>query len=172
MSQRIKDLRNFDINLYNFIASGLNANGYIAITGGYTTTYVPYGVYLQDGFPEDLGTIKAPAISIDHEFTRNEPFQLGPGKKDIRRYSIVVYGRLKGERDDLGQLVYEFFDHTMDIYDQNILLTGGSYVKLGYADFDNVIQRSVTDPTLQALKYQMNISLEAEVIIDSGSSLV
>ena len=125
-----------------------------------------------DGFPEDLGTIKAPAISIDHEFTRNEPFQLGPGKKDIRRYSIVVYGRLKGERDDLGQLVYEFFDHTMDIYDQNILLTGGSYVKLGYADFDNVIQRSVTDPTLQALKYQMNISLEAEVIIDSGSSLV
>jgi hypothetical protein len=171
MAQRIRDLRNFDLNLYHFVASSLDVEGYNVLSG-YNIAYVPTGVYLVDGFPEDFNAMRAPAIAIQNELVRPEPLQLGRGKKNILRYTITVYGRSDGERDDLGELVYEFLDNTMPIYNYNDVISNGQYNWLGYADFDNIVMRPNRDNSMKVLKHQMNINFEAEICIDSGNSLI
>lgn len=167
----IRDLRNFDINLYDYVTSGLRANGY-EILSGYSVPYVASSIYVVDGYPEDFEAIKTPSLSIEHDSSRPEPFQIGPGKKNIRRFSINIYARSDGERDDIGDLIYGFFDSTMNIYDKNEFFQNGTYVNVGTADFDNVIMRPQRDTRFKALKHQMNISFEAEIIVPSGNSLV
>jgi len=167
----IRDLRNIDINLYDFVTSGLRSHGY-EILSGHGVPYVASGIYVVDGYPEDFETLKAPSLSIEHDQSRQEPFQIGPGKQNIRRFAINIYARSDGERDDLGELVYNFFDSTMTIYDKNQFFQNGTMVNIGTADFDNIIMRSQRDTRFKSLKHQMNISFEAEIIVPTGNSLV
>lgn len=171
MPIRIKDLRNFDLNIYGYIASGLRAQGFIVLSG-YNNAWVTSGIYVVDGFPEGFEDLKTPSVAIEHESSRAEELQLGPGKKNIRKYSIIVYARTDGERDDLGETIYGLFDSTMTIYDYNSVLTAGTYQKVGIADFTNVTMRPLRDNSYESLKHQMNISFNSEICIDSGNSLV
>lgn len=170
MSYRMGDLRNLDLNLYNFVTSGLNNDGYTVLSG-YDQTHVASGIYILDGFPEDWTNVKVPSIAIEHLNSREEPFQLGSGKTDVRRFSIDVFTRTDGERDDLGERVKNYFDNSMNVFDYNLLITGGNYVRLGIADFDNKVMFPVRGSQLKATKFRMQISLDISVSINNGSSL-
>lgn len=172
MAYKIRDLRNLDINLYNFLASSIRFEGY-TILSGYDSPYVVSGIYLLDGYPEDnFNKIKLPAIAINHINTRDEPFQLGQGKESIRKFTITVLARGDGERDDLGEMVKNYFDRTMNIHDYNIVLTGGSYVEIGRANFDNIVMSPNRDIRHQTTFYMMNINIDCRYFISSGSSLI
>jgi hypothetical protein len=171
MTYKMKDLRNTDLNLYNFVASSLYLDGYIVLSG-YNFDYVTSGIYLMDGFPEDYNNIKIPAIAIEHSFSNSNAFQIGTGKEAVRRFEIDIYARTDGERDDLGETVYNYFSNSMPIYDYNSVLTSGVYLQVGLADFSNVMMRPIRDATFAATKHQMTISLNCKYVVNSGVSLV
>lgn len=168
---RMKDLRNLDLNLYYFIASGLVLNGY-TILSGYSYPYVNSGIYLTDAFPEDMNDMKVPAIAIEHRYSRDDPFQLGQGKTSVRKFSISVYARTDGERDDLGEMVKNFLDNPVTIYDYNLVITGNVYQSVGIGDFDRVVMTPVRDNEFKVTKHGMEISFDCSYSINSGSSLI
>ena len=168
----MKDLRNLDINLFNFISSGLRIlDGYTVLTG-YNQNWVTSGIYLMDGHPEDFNNIKIPAISIEHEYSREEAFQIGTGKTNVRRFGIDVYARTDGERDDLSELVRNYFDRTIPVINYNDFYSLGIYTYVGLADFDNVVMYPSRDSTIKQLKHRMSIKFDVIVHINTGSSLV
>lgn len=171
MQYKIGDLRNFDITLYYFISSGLSVMGY-PILSGYNQSYVVSGIYLLDGYPDDFNSIKIPAISVEHDTTRDEAFQLGPGMKNIRRYSIDVFARTDGERDDLGETIRSFLFRQMPIFDYNIVIASGEYVQVGKSDFENIIMSPVRNTLYNATKHQMHITCNCKYEINSGYSLI
>lgn len=171
MQYKIKDLRNFDINFYSFISSGLSFFGY-PILAGYDQPYVISGIYLVDGYPDDFNNVKTPSISLEHSTSRDEPLQIGPGMINVRRYSIDVYARTDGERDDLGELVRSFLFAQMPIYDYNLIVTGGDHVQVGLANFQNIIMSPIHNVSYNATKYQMHITCNCLYEINSGYSLV
>ena len=172
MAYKMGDLRNLDHNLYNFIASGISSNGY-TILSGYDDAYVTSGIYLVDAFPENPDNLKVPAISVDHRNTSEAPLQLGTGREDRLKFRIDVYGRSKGERDDVAEMVRLFFKTHMPILDYNQIIQDSVTVQIGSADFENVTMFPVNGDSVQrALKHRMSINLDCLVVIPSGTSLI
>ena len=168
----IRDLRNTDLNLYNFVTSGLSNNGY-TILSGFDVSYVSYGVYVIDGYPPNEENIKAPCVAIEHDYTDDSPLQLGTGRIDVRDYSIYTYARTKGERDDLSELVKNFFYNDMNMFNWNNVLANGDYTVIGTADFDNIVMRpNPGDNQYEALKHGMVIRLQCNVTVPSGLTLI
>lgn len=171
MPYRMGDLRNLGFNLYYYLASGLNSNGYIAITG-LNQAYVNSGVYLVNSYPEDFDNLKTPTISIDNLFTSERPLQVGPGRNDVRRYEITIYGSSKGSRDDLGELVRNMFHRSINYYDYNLIITGGSHISYGIINFDNITLRPIRDLSFESTKYQAKVTFECEIMVPSGNSII
>jgi hypothetical protein len=164
---RIRDLRNIDLNLYNFVSSGLSINGYL-ILGDHSEPYVISGIYLVDGYPEEIKNIKLPTIAIDQITAFDEPLQLGLGKFRKYSYEIGIYARTDGERDDLSELVRNFFDSTMTIYNYNLVFASGVYQSLGTADFDQIRMIKSYPGDIPAMKHIMKISLVCSFATESG----
>jgi len=172
MPYQIRDLRNLDVNVNYFVATGLVNYGY-TIHRTFNDTRVVSGVYLIDGFPTEPVDIKAPAVSIEHLYTNEEPFQLGSGKAIRSIFRIDVFARSDTERDDLGDLVRSFFNSHMAIYDYNVIWTGGTYQSLGSANFENITMRAVRlDTQTEWAQHIMSISTDVIFYINSGESLI
>lgn len=168
----IKDLRNLDINLYNFVASSLSYIDGFTILSGYSVSYVTSGIYVVDGYPNDYTNVKLPSVAIEHERSSDEGFQLGQGKTNIRRFGIDIYARSDAQRDDLGEIIRNHFDRDMTIYDYNIVYENGTYTPVGYASFSKVVMFPFRDSTVKQLLHCMKIGLDTIVHINSGSYLV
>src|SRR5690606_3461541 len=90
-------------------------------------------------YPPDLNDIKVPSVVIDNTFSQPNPFQIGPGREDTRQFSIDIWGRSKGDRDDIGEMVKNFFyGHSMPIYDYNDVLEQSVYTQIGLAWFESI----------------------------------
>lgn len=172
MAYKIRDLRNLDINLYNFIASGISSNGYTVLSG-FDSAWVTSGIYMLDSYPVTTGNLKVPTVAIDHLNTSEAPLQLGGGREDRIRFRIEIYGTSKGSRDDLAEMVRLMFKVPMTIWDYNQYYDDGSYVSLGQADFENVTMFPIHgDGVQRALQYRMSLNLDCLVTIPSGTSLI
>jgi len=87
----LNDLRLATYSLIYFVISGYTSNGWTGIT-------------VTDSFPKDPSKIDSlPTVCVSHDITSLEPFQLGPGKSNRRRFSVYVYAQEDGVRDDLSQ---------------------------------------------------------------------
>lgn len=167
----IKDLRNIDINLYYYIETKLVNNGY-TILSGYNKTYVASGIYLNDGYPTDFKDIKTPTVVLEHTFTRPEGFQLGVGRQDSRQFVVDVWARSDGERDDLGELVRNFFNSSMTIYNYNNVLASGYYNSVGLADFASIRMFPIREEDFRSLSHGMRIVFNCDNLVPTGNSLI
>jgi len=90
-------------------------DGAILVNGGGLTTpdgtpttvnFTQHYVSVMDGWP---GTEPpdAPIIAIQTENFDKQPFQLGGGRKAVRRYSIHIFATSSSERDDLTEFLYD-----------------------------------------------------------------
>lgn len=171
MSYKISDLRNISLNMYNFIGSGLSADGYILLSG-YGLPYVVSGIYFTRSYPDDYDDVKTPAIAIDFNNATFEALQLGPGREPNYRYNIDVFGRNDGERDDLGERVRNYFNNTMPIINFNEYFTNGTYSYLGLANFDNISMFTIHDDSYNATKHILRINVVCDFTIPTGHTLI
>jgi len=168
---KIRDLRNLDVNLYYLIDSGLKLNGNTVLSG-FSQPYTISGVYLIDGGLEPDNKLRLPAVAIEHERTTDFPFQLGLGRQDTRTFRIEIYARSDGERDDLGEMIKNYFYSTKPIYDYNEYFQNGTYVVLGNMDFENISMYPSRLEEFKATRHRMNITLDCNYYISSGASLI
>jgi hypothetical protein len=175
VTYRIGDLRNLDINLYYYLASGITTHGYTVLSG-YRSSLVTSGIYLVDGYPEDPMTMQLPSIAIEHDNTRDEPLELGSdGSTEIRHFGVELYHTSDAGRDDWGERIRGYFrNKEMRIYDYNPIFTGGVIsTKVGTASFTNLNMFPLPkDREHDALKYRMRIQFNCEYVITSGNSLI
>jgi len=171
--RKILDLRTTDISLYYFLANNLSNDNY-TILSGHSYPMVASGLYLIDGYPEDPEIIKLPTVSIEHYFTDEVPFQLGPGRTDERAFGISVFARSDGERDDLSELIRNYFSSQhINIYDYNIIYSGGNSEILARARADYItLTAQRFDQPIKALKHVMKINFTLTVDICTGYSLI
>lgn len=96
----------------NTIQEGEQANLY--------RSEVPYVVRVMDSFPDATKEdVTLPTISITHDTTGEDPFQLGGGWRNEGVYLIDIFGRSNSERDDLAEIIYEGLDRTTTLKDYN-----------------------------------------------------
>lgn len=171
MSYKIKDLRNTDLNLYYFVSSGLSINGY-SVLSDHAEAYVISGIYLIDGYQEDFENIKLPTIAIEQVLSRDEPSQIGKGKYRKYNYELSILMRTDGERDDLSEMVFNFFDKkTMTIYDYNLVMSSGIYQSIGTATFDDLTITKEYPGEQNTLKHMSKVNLSCSFATESGSLL-
>lgn len=172
MSYRAGDLRNLDWNLNYYIASGLSALGY-TIYRNYTFPLTTSGIYLVDGNPDNYENIKLPTVAITFENLGTGPYQLGPGKSKDYRFSIDIYGKNKGQKEDLSERVFDMVDLiSVPLYDYNEVFESATYTQIGYAEFAETFMYPVRDAINTTTKYQNRIICTATLYISTGSSLV
>jgi len=91
------------------------ADGAILVNGGGLVTpqgtptavdFVQHYVSVMDGWP---GTEPPdpPIVAIQTEDFDKQPFQLGGGRKAVRRYTIHIFATSSAERDDLTEFLYD-----------------------------------------------------------------
>lgn len=168
---RIKDLRNVDLNLYNFVSSRLNLEGYTVLSG-FEYPHALSCVYLIDGYPHDKTNMKLPCVAIEHTGSTDDPLQLGTGIIVNRDFTIQVFARTDGERDDLGEMIKNFLYNSMTIYDYNSVLSSGTYSNIGYADFENIVMYPETDTELGSLEHKMVINFSCVYSVSTGYTLL
>jgi len=173
MAERtIRDLRTTDMSIHEFIASSFRSEDYVIISG-HDEAYVASGLFVIDGFPVDTGHMKVPTVSIEHDISRDEPFQLGPGRTDSRIFLIDVFARSDGERDDLAEYVRYFLNSRIPIFDWNDVLANGVYTPIAYGHPDGVVVMSdrldVKEPKL---RHSMKVRFEINIDISSGYTLI
>lgn len=96
--------RNVGSTLYNYVASGLNRDGWSRVT-----------VY--DAYPEEIIASGLPAVSIELGDNFDSELQLGGGW--ISHYVVIVdiFAGFKGEKEDLSHLIKSYFDSTVTLND-------------------------------------------------------
>jgi len=111
-----------DQSLFN-----INYNdGAIEIPGGGTTTaggtpstvdFTQYYAAVVDGWP---GTDPPPAPIVAVEITGfdKQPFQIGGGRKSVRRVAIDIFATSSAERDDLTEFIYDaLYNRHIPVFD-------------------------------------------------------
>jgi hypothetical protein len=92
---------------YNDGAVLVNGGGLSTPQGVPTTVnFTQHYVSLMDGWP---GTEPPdpPIVAIQTENFDKQPFQIGGGRKAVRRYSIHIFATSSAERDDLTEFLYD-----------------------------------------------------------------
>lgn len=170
---KILDLRTTDLSIYYFLNDHLSDDGYI-ILSGHSYDYVTSGIYLIDGYPDTTKEMGLPTIAIEHQFTNEESFQLGPGRTDVRKFTISVFCRTDGERDDMSERVRNYFSaNSVSIYDYNIVLSGGTSDVLAKARAENIVSVPYrSERPIRSMQHIMEVSFDLEVDIGSGYSLI
>ena len=171
--RKMLDLRTTDISLYYFLSGKLAADDYIVLSG-HSDTMVASGVYLIDGYPDETDNVKLPTVAIEHYFTNELPFQLGPGKTDARNFGISVFARSDGERDDLSERLRNYLSaQSVNIYDYNIIYSGGTSSILATARAEDITMTSQkSDKPILAFQHVMEINFRLSIDICTGYSLI
>lgn len=74
-------------------------------------------VYVFDGFKENEDLI-IPSIVIEHVLSFQKGLELGNFNRNIRDFEIEIYGRTKGERDDLSQIIEDLLHDMVETDDE------------------------------------------------------
>jgi len=170
----MRDVRLIDISLYYYLKDSLESDGYTVHTK-LSDEHVSSGIYLVDAYPDKTQYIKTPLIALDFTGISREPFQLGPGYTDYIDYDIYIFGRTKGERDDLGFLVLTYFDGAkIPIYDYNLYFaSGGDLQLLGYI-WPEITRLNVfeTAPIHENIEFVNRLFVSSRLDVSSGYSLL
>jgi hypothetical protein len=169
---KMRELRNLELNLYYFITNKLSIEDGYTILSGYSYPYVISGVYVVDGYPNDIENMKLPTIAIEHSRTNDDPLQIGSGYDRNRHFTVTLFARSNGERDDLGDRVRSYFLSSMTVYDYNQVISSGSYVRLSSADFEDVYMYPVHNVEFESQKYSMEITFNCNYVVPTGATLL
>lgn len=92
----------------NYKEGAIVASGGTTTPQGVPTTihFTQHYVSLIDGWP-GTDPPDPPIVAIATENFDKQPFQLGGGRKSVRRYSIHVFATSSAERDDLTEFLYD-----------------------------------------------------------------
>jgi hypothetical protein len=111
-----------DASLYtiNYIdgAIGLPGGG-ITTAGGTPTTvdFTYHYVAMVDGWP-GTDPPEAPLISVEMTGYDKQPFQLGGGRKSVRKVAIDIFATSSAERDDLTEFIYDaLYNRHIPVFD-------------------------------------------------------
>lgn len=111
------------LTVFNESGSAINASlfsvnyidGAIELPGGATTTaegtptlidFTQYYVSVIDGWP-GTDPPDLPVVAVEMTGYDKRPFQLGGGRKSVRRVAIDVFATSSAERDDLTEFIYD-----------------------------------------------------------------
>lgn len=151
---KIQALRYDDVSLIELIRKSLAENE-------------AFNVNVIDGFPEQGNDSKLvlPTISVEHINTYDDNIGLTDGKNTIREFGIDIFGRSKGERDDLSAILER-------LYGYSVLTDDGrkNYIKeIEHIDNDSVINIPVD---FKRKYYYINFNGNAYGIIPHRDDLV
>lgn len=82
-------------------------------------TYSPCSVNVVEAFPED--EIVLPTVSIENETISERPFEIGSSStKDMRLWFYIdVFAKRSGQRTDLIDILKNYFDNDIPVYNYN-----------------------------------------------------
>lgn len=101
-------------------------DGTVALPGGATTTaegtpttvdFYQYYVSVIDGWP---GTTPPdlPVVAVEMRGYDKRPFQIGGGRKSVRRVAIDIFATSSAERDDLTEFLYDaIYNRHIPVFD-------------------------------------------------------
>lgn len=112
-----------------------------AATGNFTPVF-PF-VYLLDAYllpvAQQLNSMQ-PQVVIEINKYRSRPFEIGNRSGRWIEAYIHVFGQNRGQRDDLGSFVMDYFGNSLAIKDYSALNTAGSVVETAILDDDRVTE--------------------------------
>jgi hypothetical protein len=101
-------------------------NGTIALPGGGTTTadgtpatvdFYQYYVSVIDGWP-GTSPPDLPVVAVEIRGYDKRPFQLGGGRKSVRKVAIDIFSTSSSERDDLTEFLYDaLYSRHLPVFD-------------------------------------------------------
>jgi hypothetical protein len=111
-----------------------------AITGAFTPAF-PF-VYLLDSYllpvAQRIDTMQ-PQVVIEIQRYQARPFELGNRKGRWITAWIHVFGQNRGQRDDIGSFIMDYFGTALDIKDYSAALPAGAVVDSAILDDDRAV---------------------------------
>lgn len=112
-----------------------------AASGDFTPTF-PF-VYLLDSYllpvAQRIDTMQ-PQVVIEIQRYQSRPFELGNRKGRWITALIHVFGQNRGQRDDLGSFIMDYFGNALDIKSYSASNTAGTVVDSAVLDDDRVVE--------------------------------
>ncbi len=112
-----------------------------AASGNFTPTF-PF-VYLLDSYllpvAQRIDTMQ-PQVVIEIQKYQSRPFELGNRSGRWITAYIHVFGQNRGQRDDLGSFIMDYFGNALDIKNYSAADTAGTVVDNAVLDDDRVVE--------------------------------
>lgn len=112
-----------------------------AASGGFTPTF-PF-VYLLDSYLLPVAQridLMQPQVVIEIQRYQSRPFELGNRSGRWITALIHVLGQNRGQRDDIGSFIMDYFGNALDIKSYSASDTAGTVVDSAVLDDDRVVE--------------------------------
>jgi hypothetical protein len=112
-----------------------------AISGGFVPTF-PF-VYLLDSYLLPVAQridLMQPQVVIEIQRYQSRPFELGNRNGRWITAWLHVFGQNRGQRDDLGSFMMDYFGNALDIKTYSASNTAGTVVDNAILDDDRVVE--------------------------------
>lgn len=130
-------------------------------SGNFTPTF-PY-VYLLDSFLEPVAQrvdLQQPQVVIEVDMYESAPFELGNRAGRTVDFLIHVFGRNRGERDDIGCLISDHFGGSLSIKTYSATNTTGTVVETAIVNPPVFRVKDIFTPRIEkASQIELNTAL-------------
>ena len=120
---------------------------------------------VMDSYPDDLKDLTPPVVAIDYTTIRPDPLELGTEETDDFYYwNVHIFGRKKGERDDITNVVIDLLESGCSILDFSDGTAGSAK---GYVNFRDISAKPVfsTNSAPVGVRYHAVVVTKANVTI-------
>lgn len=124
-----------------------------AAGNGTFTPVMPY-LYLMDSFQAPIATervdLQTPQVIVEIDEYRNRPFELGTrsGRRVVAM--VQVFGKDRGQRDDLASYIVDYIGNALTIYDFSASAPSGVEVETAVIE-DEKVAEDIFTPRLELL---------------------
>ena len=150
------------------VASGLSAfnvydeRDFRNVQSGTFTPTFPF-VYLLDSFLEPVAQrvdLQQPQVVIEVDLYESEPYQLGDRAGRQVDFLFHVFGKNRGERDDIGGFIADYFGTGLDIKTYSATNTTGTVVETALVDPPIIRVKDIFTPRIEkASQIEINTAL-------------
>jgi hypothetical protein len=150
------------------VASGLSAfsvydeRDFRNVASGNFTPVFPY-IYLLDSFLEPVAQrvdLQQPQVVIEVDLYESAPFELGNRSGRQVDFLFHIFGKNRGERDDLAGLICDHFGGSLDIKTYSATNTTGTVVETALIDPPIIRVKDIFTPRIEkASQVEVNTAL-------------
>ena len=154
-------------------STGYANNELVTLKDAYPTDEELDRIVLPENYTGDSNEIVLPVVAIDSGYQNEYPYELGSGPGTARQFIISIFGRERGETDDLSQQIYEWFrDNNISLnnYNEGFPPTV-TPTQVGTIEVDRVslVPINIYDSPNVADKHRRDVSFLATTYISAGS---